>query len=278
MARIAVGSDLLGHFAARQKLLGEIDVRVLLLRIDGPADGDGIGFIERAHGLRHLGLSHFLAQLVLFRRFVVALLFRNQHGCRPADHFFYAREKAELETLIEAERPALTGLDIYILRPSIVVGPHVMGAKGTVPAPLEPLVGAVARGIAGSPVRLPAPVPDLPVQFVHEEDVGRAFVQCIVGAGPPGAYNLAGDGRVRAGDVLRELGFAPLPVPSSLVRAPARGLASLARLPGVPPVAGWAEAFSHPAIVDTTKARTQLGWVPRFSSLDALRATVGPSS
>lgn len=170
----------------------------------------------------------------------------------------------------------VAGLDVYVLRPSIVLGPHTVGAKASIPAPLAPLVGALGRGIAGLPVHLPAPVPDLPVQFVHEEDVGRAFGQCIVGAGPPRAYNPAGDGQVRAGDVARELGFTPLPVPASLVRAPARGLASLARLPVVRPLAGWAEAFSHPAIMDTTKARALLGWTPRYSGIDALRATVAP--
>jgi nucleoside-diphosphate-sugar epimerase len=35
------------------------------------------------------------------------------------------------------------------------------------------------------------------------------------------------------------------------------------------------EALSHPAIMDTTKAKTALGWKPRHSALESLRATVG---
>ena len=31
-----------------------------------------------------------------------------------------------------------------------------------------------------------------------------------------------------------------------------------------------------PAIVDSTKAKTLLGWKPRFTGLEALRATVDP--
>jgi len=41
----------------------------------------------------------------------------------------------------------------------------------------------------------------------------------------------------------------------------------------------WVEAASHPAIMDTSKAKRKLGWVPRFTALEALRDTVrgGPA-
>jgi hypothetical protein len=31
------------------------------------------------------------------------------------------------------------------------------------------------------------------------------------------------------------------------------------------------DAFTHPAIMDTTKAKEMLGWRPRYTALDALR-------
>jgi nucleoside-diphosphate-sugar epimerase len=34
------------------------------------------------------------------------------------------------------------------------------------------------------------------------------------------------------------------------------------------------EAASHPAILDASKARRELGWKPEFSSLEALRDTL----
>jgi nucleoside-diphosphate-sugar epimerase len=40
--------------------------------------------------------------------------------------------------------------------------------------------------------------------------------------------------------------------------------------------AQWVEAASHPAIMDTTKAKRDLGWVPRFTALEALRDTLRP--
>jgi nucleoside-diphosphate-sugar epimerase len=50
----------------------------------------------------------------------------------------------------------------------------------------------------------------------------------------------------------------------------------VAALPFLPPVAGWVEAVSRPVIMDTAKAREQLGWRPRFSGLEALRDTLRP--
>jgi len=45
---------------------------------------------------------------------------------------------------------------------------------------------------------VPVPVPTLPLQLVHEQDMGQALLWCVMAAGPPGAYNIAADGIVRA--------------------------------------------------------------------------------
>lgn len=195
---------------------------------------------------------------------------------RPADHLDYAREKAELERRLAEESAALPHLDLYILRPPVVVGPHTIGAKEFLPGPLDAAGRRLGGLVRRLPVPLPVPVPRVGAQLVHEDDVARALLLCILGAGPPGAYNIAGDGVVSSDDIARELGLTPLPVPGRITRPAARALAGLARLPVVPHAAGWAETVSHPAIMDTTKARDQLGWRPRHTSLGALRATLSP--
>jgi nucleoside-diphosphate-sugar epimerase len=191
---------------------------------------------------------------------------------RPAARLFYAQEKAELEHLLEAEA-ASGDLALYLLRPPVVVGPNVIGAKDVLPGPLAPL----GRRLFNRPRRLPVPVPmvvpEHPMQLIHEDDVGRALQLCIVGAGPPGAYNIAGDGVVTAGDVAREFGALPIRVPAGPSQAAAR---AFARLPFLPPAAEWVEAASKPVLMDTTKAREQLGWQPRYSGLEALRDTLKP--
>jgi nucleoside-diphosphate-sugar epimerase len=188
---------------------------------------------------------------------------------RPADHLFYAQEKAEIEDVLrhEADR---SDLDLYLLRPPIVVGPHAVGAKDVLPGPLSGFAGRLIGALRRAPIGAPAPVPDLPVQFIHEDDVGQAFALCIVGAGAPGEYNITGDGVLSMRDVAREFGLLPVPVPTGPTKAVARAIAGL---PFAPPAAEWAEAASHPAIIDASKAKGELGWSPRFDSLAALRAT-----
>ena len=199
---------------------------------------------------------------------------------RPAARLFYAQEKAELEHLLQAEaartdadgaaRPAL-----YLLRPPVVLGPHAVGAKDLLPGPLAPLGRILAGRIGRSPVPLPVLVPLMPLQFVHEDDLGQALLRCVLAAGPPGAYNIAADGILSTADVAREFGLIPLPVPAGPARLAARAVAAL---PFLPPAAQWVEAASHPAIMDTTKAKRDLGWVPRFTALEALRDTLRPDA
>ena len=188
---------------------------------------------------------------------------------RPAAHLFYAQEKAEIERLLDEEAAGDVGLGVYLLRPPIVLGPHAVGAKDVVPGLLAPIL----RQLGHLMERVPLPViaPPVPIQFIHEEDVGRAFLLCIVGAGPPGVYNITGDGVLNGAQLLRELGLTPIPAPAGLIRATARAVAAV---PFAPPFTEWAEAFTHPAIMDASKARQELGWRPRYSSLEALRDTL----
>src|SRR3954471_1312671 len=192
---------------------------------------------------------------------------------RPAARLFYAQEKAELEELLSTEAAATPDLALYLLRPPIVLGPHAVGAKDVLPGPLAPL----GRRLFGRPRRLPVPVlafvPAFRLQFIHEADVGSALLLCILGAGPPGAYNIAGDGVLTAADVAREFGALPLRLPAEPAQRAAR---AVSRLPFLPPAGEWVEAVTRPSIMDTTRAKEKLGWQPRYTGLEALRDTVRP--
>lgn len=190
---------------------------------------------------------------------------------RQADHLGYAQQKAELEGLLRVAADAHPELELYLLRPPIVLGKHAMGAKEVLPGPLGSLARRLGLRPGRLPIPIPVPVPELPMQFVHEDDVGTALLRCVLGAGPPGAYNIAGDGVVTTVDLARELGALPLPLPARAAQVAAK---AVARLPMLPTVAEWIEAASHPAIMDTTRAKVELGWTPRFTGLEAVRATV----
>jgi len=193
---------------------------------------------------------------------------------RPADRLFYAREKAELEQLLEQEARDSERPELYLLRPPIVLGPHAVGGKGTLPGP----VAGLGRAALDLVQRLPIPVPALAVgsklQFIHEEDVGQALLLCTLAEGPPGAYNIAGDGVLSGADVARELGLYPVSIPARVVEVAARAASALPRPPGITPAVDWVEAFSHPAIMDISKAKRELGWEPKYTGIEALRDTL----
>jgi nucleoside-diphosphate-sugar epimerase len=171
---------------------------------------------------------------------------------RPAAHLFYAQEKAQIERLLSEEAAGHPGLGLYLVRPAIVLGPDAVGAKSFVPAPLAPLV----RRIVSLASRLPLPVITLPVpiQFIHEEDVGRAFLLCIVGVGAPGVLNITGDGVLSGAQVLRELGLTPIPAPGAGQFRPRRGSYARPRA-ALPP--GLSPGRSP---VGRSRCRTQQSW------------------
>jgi len=188
---------------------------------------------------------------------------------RPADRLFYAQEKAELEHLLQQEAATRPQTALYLLRPPIVLGPNAVGAKVSIPTVLAPLARAVGAARWRLP-GLPALVPDLPLQLIHQEDVAEALRLCVVGAGAPGAYNIAADDVITFVDVARELGLRAVRLPGGPVASLAR---AVAKLPYLPSGAQWVEAISYPAIMDTTKAKTQLGWRPRHTAIESLRST-----
>lgn len=198
----------------------------------------------------------------------------EEHPVRPADRLFYGQEKAELEQLLEVEADSHPDIELYLLRPPIVLGPHAVGGKAILPNPIDSLGTRFLTLIRDGRFPLPTPAPKLPVQFIHEDDVGQAFIQCITREGPPGDYNITGDGVMTGDEVIREMGLTPIPLPAKPAHLVARALAKIPTPPFVPPATEWVEPLSHPSIMDATKAKEELGWEPKYTSLEALRDTL----
>ncbi|MFL5973599.1 MAG: NAD-dependent epimerase/dehydratase family protein [Solirubrobacterales bacterium] len=192
---------------------------------------------------------------------------------RGTSEFYYSAQKAELEGLLAGLTEGVD-LDTYVFRPCIVAGPDALLMVDNIPYVRisEQLPGAVRRVFDVVPMLKPVvPDPGVPYQLVHHDDVATAIRAAIQGRGEPGVYNLAGDGELTVSDLASEMGYYAVPVPELAVEATA---AITARLPFMPPEAAWIQAFRVPAIMDTTKARKQLGWRPKHSGRDALRAMV----
>ena len=129
---------------------------------------------------------------------------------------------------------------------------------------LRPQRQALLRQLPPKP--LPITDPGTPFQHVHHDDVADALVAATLGKGPPGAYNLAADGTITLTDLARATGRLAYPVPRFLL-----GPAALAaRMPLVPTLAQWVTAGRVPVVMDTGKARRELGWRPRYESREIL--------
>jgi UDP-glucose 4-epimerase len=192
---------------------------------------------------------------------------------RGSERFYYSAQKAELENLLDELLPG-SGMEAYVFRPCIVAGPRatmlieqtVEAVRAGDPLPL------LRRGLEKLPLVSPIlPDPGLPIQLVHHDDVARAMGAAICGDGPPGAYNLAGEGEIRVRDIARGLGWRWVPVPRPAVGL---GAAAARHLTFASPKLEWATALDTAVLMDTSKAREELGWKPRWSADQTLSQTV----
>jgi UDP-glucose 4-epimerase len=192
---------------------------------------------------------------------------------RGTEAFYYSRQKAEVERAL-AEATAGTDLEVYVFRPCIVAGENARLLLDNLPYLKigDRLPGAVRRLFDVVPALHPVlPDPGVPFQLVHHDDVADALRAAVIGRGPAGVYNLAADGELTMADLARELGWYAVPVPDLAVDATAE---VVGRLPFLPPDARWIEAFRVPVVMDTTKAKSELGWSPAYDARETLHAMV----
>jgi nucleoside-diphosphate-sugar epimerase len=183
-----------------------------------------------------------------------------------AEHY-YSAQKAACEALL-AEITKDSPLEVFVLRPCIVAGP---GATALADAmPWNQLPGPVRAVSKVAPILKPVvPDPGFPLQLVHHDDVAEAIALAATAPAPPGAYNIAGDGVVTVSEVAKALGGRPVRVPAVAASAAS---AAISKVPFVPSMLEWLHSARTSVVMDTTKARTQLGWHPVHSAQETLAA------
>jgi nucleoside-diphosphate-sugar epimerase len=200
-------------------------------------------------------------------------LLREDHPARGTDAHYYSAQKAEVEALL-AEVVAGSKTDAYVFRPTIVAGPDAPLLIDNIPYTQlsDRLPAGVLRLLDGVAILKPV-LPDsgIPFQIVHHDDVAAAFVAAVLGKGEPGVYNLAGPGKLTMRDLADELGWYSIPIPELALDAAAE---IVSRLSFLPAEAQWINALREPVLVDTAKAKKQLGWRPKHGARETLRATI----
>jgi UDP-glucose 4-epimerase len=188
---------------------------------------------------------------------------------RGTDRHYYSAQKAELEGVLH-DVLGSSETAAYVFRPCIVAGPDALALVENIPyiQLSERMPGAVLRALELMPVLKPV-LPDTGVQFqlVHHDDVATAMRAAVLGRGSPGVYNLSGTGSLTMSDLAKALGWYSVSVPEAAVGAAAE---LIARLPFVPAEAQWIESIRTPVLMDTHKARAELGWRPRHDAKSTL--------
>jgi UDP-glucose 4-epimerase len=192
---------------------------------------------------------------------------------RGTEGFYYSAQKAELEGLLP-ETLADSAIDAYVFRPCVVAGrtATMLVEQAVKQLEIGGRLPVVRRALTSLPILRPVlPGSGVPFQLVHHDDVAAALEAAIAGRGRPGVYNLAAPGEVTLADLARALDWYSVPVPDLAVRL---GADLAARLSFLSAELEWANAIKVPVLMETAKARRELGWEPLNDAHETLLQTV----
>ncbi|MGI8762213.1 MAG: NAD-dependent epimerase/dehydratase family protein [Jatrophihabitantaceae bacterium] len=189
------------------------------------------------------------------------------YGCGPSDPAVfteqmqalgrarggYAREAVEVEDYVRGFGRRRPDISVTVLRFANLIGPTIDTA----------LTRYLAMPIVPTSLGF-----DPRLQLLHESDAVAVLRQATV-TPVPGVVNVAGEGVVSLSQAVRRVGRLRLPVP-----APAIALVGGAvRNAGVVEFSAEQASFlNFGRVVDTTRLRTQFGYLPRYTTAQALRS------
>ena len=186
---------------------------------------------------------------------------------RGSPEHYYSEQKAACESAL-VETTADSSLEVFVLRPCIVAGPKAPALAEAMP--WRQLPGPVKRVAQALPLlKPPFPDPGTPLQLVHHDDVGSAIALAATTSASPGAYNIAADGVMSMSELAEALGARPVRVPRIAATAASE---VIARVPFVPSALEWLHVGRTSVVMDTSKAKTQLGWTPKYTAAETLSA------
>jgi len=175
---------------------------------------------------------------------------------------FYARHKVAVERALdrlEREQPAIR---VVRMRPALIF-------KAQAATEIRRLFAGpfLPRSLL-RPELIPV-VPDverLRFQAVHSLDVGDAYRRAVL-SDARGAFNLAAEPPIGPGELAEILNARPVRVPARALRAAAAAAFTLHLSPTEP---GWLDMALAVPLMDSARARRELGWEPARGASESL--------
>jgi UDP-glucose 4-epimerase len=176
--------------------------------------------------------------------------FGEEGGPRSPTRTGVGKDAVEVEGYLRTLGRQRKDVDVTILRFANLLGPRVDSSFHSLfTLPVVPTV-------LGFDPRL---------QFCHEDDA-VGVLEHVATDGTPGLYNVAGEGVLYLSQCVRLAGRVAAPVPLPLVSAVA-GLIRRSGRADLPP--DQLRFLQYGRVVDTTRLRERLGYVPRYTSREA---------
>ncbi len=175
----------------------------------------------------------------------------------------YGREKAYLERVLDVVERDHPGMRVVRMRTAFIF--QRASAQEQRRLFLGPLVPASLL----RPGMIPL-VPDMPglqLQALHASDAAEAYRLAVVND-VRGAFNIAAEPVLDAEALAHLLGARIVKIPTW---APRAALSAAWRLRAVPVPPELFDLALLMPVLDTTRARTELGWEPQIDALDAVR-------
>ncbi|WP_188543288.1 NAD-dependent epimerase/dehydratase family protein [Rhodococcoides trifolii] len=177
--------------------------------------------------------------------------FTEEMGAKVRPHGGYARDAIETEGYARGLGRRRPDIAVSILRNAPMIGPRMNGTVSRyLTSPFIPsIVGRDAR-----------------MQLLHEEDALAALERATL-TGRAGTYNIAADGIVMLSQAIRRAGRVEIPIPFALFRTTGQSaMGSVLR--GL--TTEQLDYFNFGCGLDTTRMKNDLGFTPRWTTMQAL--------
>ncbi|MFI9510661.1 NAD-dependent epimerase/dehydratase family protein [Nocardia sp. NPDC052566] len=182
--------------------------------------------------------------------------FTEEMGARTPPSGWFARDMIEIEGFVRGLARRRPDIATSILRFAPIVGPRLAGSD------IQYLRSPITPTVLGRDARL---------QLLHEEDAIAALTLAAL-TGPGGTFNIAGDGALALSQAVRRAGRIELPVPFAVFRTIGRTLMG----PVMREFSGEQLDYFHFGCgLDTTRMRTELEFVPRWTTVQAFDDFIG---